>query len=109
MTHSLRIDLLHRMIGNNMNSLTRVMVAAAVSAAGMCADGPGRIESHQIARDFDLTADPNAAAWSGVRGVFADHGPKGEPVAGHRTEIRSRWTPDNLYVLFICPYQTLHL
>ena len=97
------------MIGNDMNSLARVMFATAVSAAAIYADGPGRIESHQITRDFDLTADPNAAAWRRVRGVFADHGPKGEPVPGHRTEIRSRWTPNNLYVLFICPYETLHL
>jgi hypothetical protein len=28
---------------------------------------------------------------------------------GHRTEIRSRWTVNNLYFLFICPYKQLHL
>lgn len=33
----------------------------------------------------------------------------GDPVAGHRTEIRSRWTDKNFYVLFLCPYETLHL
>lgn len=33
----------------------------------------------------------------------------GEPVPGHRTEIRSRWTKRNLYLLFLCHYETLNL
>ncbi len=33
----------------------------------------------------------------------------GKPVPGYRTEIRSRWTKDNLYLLFICPYEELYL
>jgi hypothetical protein len=28
---------------------------------------------------------------------------------GHRTEIRSRWTDKNLYLLFICPYEELQM
>lgn len=97
------------MIGINMNSLARVMFACLLLAAPVLADGPGRIESRRIGKDFPLTADPNARQWKGVRGVAADHGPKGEPVSEHRTEIRSRWTQDNLYVLFICPYRQMHL
>jgi len=41
--------------------------------------------------------------------VFAENGPRGEAVPGHRTDIRSRWTKDNIYFLFICPYEQLHL
>jgi hypothetical protein len=41
--------------------------------------------------------------------VFAEAGLKGEPVPGHRTEIRSRWTKQNLYVLFVCRYTVLNL
>jgi hypothetical protein len=69
----------------------------------------GVIVSHNIKSDFDLTADPNDKAWKGVRGVFAEKGPLGQAAPGHRTEIRSRWTADNLYFLFICPYEKLHL
>src|SRR5690349_7780472 len=65
--------------------------------------------SHRIRSDFDLTADPEAKPWKGVRGVFAEKGFNGETVAGHRTDIRSRWTDANLYFLFVCPYQQLHL
>src|SRR5437868_11522296 len=70
---------------------------------------PGVMASHHAGADFDLTADPNAKPWKGVHGVFADRGPRGEAVPGHRTEIRSRWTDGNLYFLFICPYEKLHL
>lgn len=73
------------------------------------ADGPGVILSHRAAADFALTADPDAAPWKAVAGIFMDKGPKGESVPGHRTEVRSRWTKDNVYFLYICPYQELHL
>jgi len=73
------------------------------------ADGPGRIESKHIARDFALTADPDAPQWKGVKGVFTENDQMGRPVPGHRTEIRSRWTNENIYFLFVCPYQNLNL
>jgi hypothetical protein len=73
------------------------------------ADGPGIIQSHRASADFALTADPDAAPWKGLKGIFMDHGPKGEAVPGHRTEVRSRWTKDNVYFLFVCPYEALHL
>src|SRR5579863_5142447 len=83
-----------------------VFVAGAALAF---ADGPGLIVSRHADDDFALTADPGAAPWKSVAGVFLENGPKGEPVPGHRTEVRSRWTGDNVYFLFVCPYETLHL
>lgn len=59
--------------------------------------------------DFELTADSQSARWKGVNGVIADRGPMGEVTPGHRTEIRSRWTHQNLYFLFICQYEQLNL
>src|SRR5579864_6395869 len=78
-------------------------------AIPLFAADPAVITSHRAKSDFDLTADPNSKAWKGVRGVFADKGPQGQAAPGHRTEIRSRWTDGNLYFLFICPYEKLHL
>ena len=78
-------------------------------AALIFADGPGVIASHRAAADFALTADPDAASWKGVSGIFMENGPKGEAHPDHRTEVRSRWTTGNVYFLFICPYQELHL
>ena len=84
------------------------LMLMALTPAGF-ADGPGVIVSHRIAADFALTADPDSASWKGVTGIFMDHGPKGELVPGHRTEVRSRWTKENIYFLYVCPYQELHL
>ena len=33
----------------------------------------------------------------------------GNEVPGYRTEVRCRWTEANLYFLFLCPYEQLHL
>ncbi len=79
-------------------------------AAGiLMADGPGVIVSKRSKSDFALTADPASKAWKKVPGVFAENDSLGRPVANHRTEIRSRWTDRNLYLLFVCPYEQLNL
>jgi hypothetical protein len=89
-----------------MKLLILMFLMAAVAAF---ADGPGVIVSARANADFDLTADPGAPQWKGVKGVFAENGQFGQPVPGHRTEVRSRWTNRYLYFLFICPYEELHL
>ena len=87
----------------------RTCLLLLACAALIFADGPGVIASHRAAADFALTADPDAASWKGVRGIFMENGPQGEAHPDHRTEVRSRWTTGNVYFLFICPYQELHL
>jgi hypothetical protein len=87
---------------------TLLLLLPALAAMAF-ADGPGRIVSRYAAADFPLTPDPEAPAWKGIPGVFAENDAMGKPVAGHRTEIRSRWTARNLYFLFICPYEKLNL
>jgi hypothetical protein len=86
---------------------TPLLLLAAFSTLAF-ADGPGRIVSRYVAADFPLTPNPQAAAWKGVPGVFAENDAMGRPVPGHRTEIRSRWTDRNIYFLFICPYEALN-
>jgi hypothetical protein len=79
-----------------------------ITAAAL-ADGPGRIESKYRSSDFELTADASAPQWKEATAVSADRDRYGQPVAGHRTEIRSRWTSGHLYFLFVCPYEKLNL
>jgi hypothetical protein len=67
------------------------------------------IKSYQAPSDFALTADPSAQSWANIKGVTAGRGPLNDVTPGHQTEIRSRWTAGNLYLLFICPYQELYL
>ncbi|HUG52151.1 MAG TPA: carbohydrate-binding family 9-like protein [Vicinamibacteria bacterium] len=85
------------------------LLAGPSSLAGRAADAPGVLVSRRAPADFGLTADPAAAGWKGVEGVTVEKDRYGKVVPGHRTEVRSRWTDDNLYLLFISPYEELHL
>ena len=80
-----------------------------LAALPLAADGPGIILSKYVKEDFALTADPGTSEWKAASPIYAANGPKGDPTPGHRTEIRSRWSDQNLYFLFICPYQALNL
>lgn len=71
--------------------------------------GSGVAVSYRAKSDFALTADPNSAAWKNISGVVTEKGRRGETVPNHRTEIRSVWTPKNLYLLFVCSYEELNL
>jgi len=89
--------------------VTSAAAVLAFAATALLASNPGLMTSRYAAADFPLTADPTAPQWKDAPAVIAENGPRGEPVPGHRTEIRSRWTHDSLYFLFICPYQELNL
>jgi len=41
--------------------------------------------------------------------VTFEHDRYGEPVPGYATEVRSRWTENNLYFLFTCHYKDFNL
>lgn len=83
-------------------SITAPGAASAPAEAGI-------FPSFYAPEDFELTADPQAPHWKAVTGVIADRDRYGRPVPGHRTEIRSRWTQRHLYLLYVCPYEQLHL
>jgi hypothetical protein len=86
------------------------LAAVAAALAGPPDQGPaGEADSRHAARDIDADTDPNSAFWRGAPGIFFENDPRGNPVPGYRTEIRSRWTDHNLYFLFICPYEQLNL
>src|SRR5262245_18433481 len=71
-------------------------------------DDSKTIKSFYSKSDFALIADPNSMEWKNTKGVIATKGPRGDLTPDHRTEIRSRWTDKNLYLLFICPYEELY-
>ena len=87
----------------------KTFLASFVAASALLADGPGVIQSRYSERDFPLTADPSARQWKPVEPVVAENNARGVHTPNHRTEIRSRWTLKNLYFLFVCPYEELHL
>jgi hypothetical protein len=108
-------------IEKEMKVATILLAAAAIAAAEgqvrppstrtmpLTGKSPATFVSRYSETDFELTADPGAKHWQGVPFVVAQNDQNGKPVPGHRTEIRSRWTGSNLYLLFVCPYDRLHL
>jgi hypothetical protein len=92
-----------------MNRSAIVCAALALFAAVAFAADDKSIESMKADNDVTLTTNPVSSFWQGGRAVYAERDTHGKPLAHYRTEIRSRWTKNNLYFLFICPYDTLYL
>ena len=86
-------------------SITCFLLLALTSAA----QEPGVFLSHHADQDVEPSADPSSAFWRDIRGVFIETSILGGAVPNLRAEVRSRWTKDNLYFLFIGPYEALNL
>jgi hypothetical protein len=86
--------------------LTLLLLLTFFAGAG---DPSSVLQSTYSAHDFSLNPDPNSQEWRHAPKVFAHVGYKGEEWPGPPTEIRSRWTTKNLYLLYICPYDELSL
>ena len=96
-------------MNRSLAALALGVVAAPVLAGGASMPDDRVFLSRRAPADFALTADPNARAWKDTKPVIAERDRQGQPVPGHRTEVRSRWTDANLYFLFTCPYEQLNL
>jgi hypothetical protein len=85
--------------------LTLLTLALALAVA----DAPAVLESAYAPHDFALAADPASAEWAEAPRVSINRDYLGTPIDGRPTEVRSRWTDEHLYLLFICPYDELNL
>ena len=86
--------------------------AALFATALFAADPPppASFTVPQAKADFKLTANPRAPQWKRVKPVSGGVDPFGKPAsAANAFEFRTLWTKDNLYFLFTCPYDSLHL
>jgi hypothetical protein len=84
---------------------TLILVAVQILAAAE----PPVMESTKAQEDMAPSTDPTIAFWRGVQAVYTDKAPYGQSQPRYRTAILSRWTDKNLYFLFVCPYEVLHL
>jgi len=84
------------------------LLAPLLIASGLAA-GSDQAESRHAVRDVAADTDPNSGFWRGVPAIFLENDSRGNAVQGFRTEVRSRWTDANLYLLFSCPYEELFL
>ncbi len=85
----------------------RTLLIALLTGIAALAAEP--LEVKFAAKDVMPTADPAAAFWKGVKPVLATHNNLGVELPTNRTEIRLRWTDQNLYVLMSCPFEELYL
>lgn len=69
----------------------------------------GVLTSSRAQQDVALQLDPKLRFWKEATVAIAERNPHGAPLPRYRTEIRSRWTKENLYLLFVCPYEELNL
>jgi hypothetical protein len=67
------------------------------------------MDSVRSANEFDLTADPAQPQWSDAPAVTMGLDFLGKPIGGQPTEVRSRWTGRNLYLLYSAPFDELNL
>ncbi|MEO6911718.1 MAG: carbohydrate-binding family 9-like protein [Edaphobacter sp.] len=89
-----------------MNRLAMLCLLVMTGAA--CAQSAA-FKSVYSPHDVSLGTKPDSAFWRGALPVYAELDTHGKVVPGYRTEVRSRWTKGNLYLLYICPYEELNL
>ena len=95
--------------------LLPVAIAVLLLATSTLAQGPTTparpavFESTYAERDFELSGDPQGPQWKDAPRVVLDRDYLGQPIAGPPTEVRSRWTNEHLYLLYVCPYDELNL
>jgi hypothetical protein len=92
-----------------MNGFGRCHLLSLLLTATALAAEPALIESVQVQHDSPLSLDPASPFWSDSSHIFMDKDPQGKPIPRYRTEVRTRWTTNNLYFLFICPFEELNL
>jgi len=91
-----------------MNGLSRTLVFALCCCISAAAES-AVFESTYADQDLRLELDPAAPFWSASRPVYMEKDSFGKSVPQYRTQVFSRWTKNNLYFLFVCPYKELHL
>lgn len=66
-------------------------------------------KSVYAAREVSLDTNSRSEFWRQTKPVYIGVDAHGKPQPRYRTVVRSRWTNENLYLLFECPYEELYL
>ncbi|MEI9983668.1 MAG: carbohydrate-binding family 9-like protein [Aliidongia sp.] len=85
----------------------RLSLLASLAFAAPVAAAP--VLDSRPAEDAVLSTDPDGPFWQSIAGIVADGDTFGTPRPELHTEIRSRWSAEHLYLLFICRYDRLNL
>jgi Carbohydrate family 9 binding domain-like len=102
-------NLMHRSREARMRGAAIACILVLIAAQTLTAADRAVMESTKAQEDVAPSTDPTIAFWRGARSVYTDKAPYGQSQPRYRTQILSRWTEKNLYFLFVCPYEVLHL
>jgi Carbohydrate family 9 binding domain-like len=91
-----------------MNLFVGLAGSLFLASVSLFAETQALFESTKAANDEPLSTDPSSPFWRDAHPVFAKTDAHGKLAASHM-EVRSRWTGDYLYFLFVCPYVELYL
>jgi cellulose/xylan binding protein with CBM9 domain len=91
------------------SGLLFLLLALSLGVPGPASAAQPTIKSVRAKSDVPLSTNPKSSFWRGALPVEMDSDPHGNPLPGYRTEVRTRWTKQNLYILFICPFEQLNL
>jgi Carbohydrate family 9 binding domain-like len=80
-----------------------------IACSGVAFAGAQTIQSAWAESDPRLDTDPASSFWRGSLSSYMDADAQGKRDPKYRTEMRTRWTKQNLYFLFVCPYEQLNL
>jgi hypothetical protein len=88
-----------------------IVLCLLIMVGAMCAKAADTevFTSVRASHDVALETNPQSAFWEGSEPIYIVNDNWGKPVPGYKTEVFSRWTKDNLYLLYVCPYEKLHL
>jgi hypothetical protein len=90
------------------SSLLLAGILAATTAMGM-GEVSNRATARFVSRDSEPDTDPNSGFWRGAPSILLTKDKYGSHVKGYESEVLAQWTHDNLYFLFMCPYEQLNL
>jgi Carbohydrate family 9 binding domain-like len=88
---------------------TRRIFLSGLFASTLGAADSKTMTSRRAKADSPATADPTASFWKNAPVLTFETGRFGEKYPAFLTEVRSMWTPGNLYFLFTCPYDDLYM
>jgi hypothetical protein len=92
-----------------MNGFAKIVLQMVLVAGMAVGSDQAVIESVFANQDVPLELDPTSAFWRASHPVYMETDRYGKIVPQYRTEVLTRWTKNNLYFLFVCPYEELHL
>lgn len=91
-----------------MKSWLRLLIVVVV-CCGCSLARAQTIQSTWSESDLPLDTDATSSFWRASPAIYMDADTHGNHDPKYRTEIHTRWTRQNLYFLFVCPYEELNL